>query len=229
MPRNGYFSIIDLIIEVTLDFIHLDLVSAFSVLLPIILVVIGWRVLNRELKLIATLLMFSALSDALSYIFISYSINSWPIVNVFFLIQFVILYFVFFSNFKKLVNILFYLFILFCLINYFFGQSPFKFNSISSYSGALFMLVLALSYLYRLFWQLPVERVQDLPMLWIAFAVLIYFGGTLFLFLFNNYLIDNEPGTHQAIWVLHNMLNVSKNVFLSIALWKHYKQSTSPG
>jgi hypothetical protein len=91
------------------------------------------------------------------------------------------------------------------------------------------MLVLALTYLYRLFRELPVERVQDMPMLWIAFAVLIYFGGTLFLFLFNNYLIDNEPGTHRAIWVLHNMLNVSKNVFLSIALWKHYKQSTSPG
>lgn len=144
--------------------------------------------------------------------------------------QFVILFIVFSSEYKsRFTKIVFFVFFIYSIINYLFLQTPNSFNSNSSYAGALLMLLLAFFYLYKLFHELPVERVQDLPMLWIAFAVLIYFGGTLFLFLFNNYLIANEPGTHRAIWVLHNMLNVVKNVFLSIALWKHYRQSTSPG
>lgn len=189
-----------------------------------------WKGLSIELKFITVMLVSSALADGLSYYLVSNNINSWTVVNCYFMVQFTLLYLAFshlsYNNYFK---IFFFGFIGFCLINYFFIQSPFKFNSTSSYLGALFMLLLALFYLYRLFRELPVERVQDLPMLWIAFAVLIYFGGTLFLFLFNNYLIANEPGTHSAIWILHNMLNVAKNVFLSIALWKHYRQSTSPG
>lgn len=207
-----------------------DHISAFSVIVPLSLVFFQLTKLSKTFKFILYLLISSVLADCISLILISNGINSWPVVNLYFIVQFIFLYLVFTQSIKsKVLQLFFYTFIIFCLVNYSVIQSPLKFNSISSYSGALFMLVLALSYLYRLFWNLPVERVQDLPMLWIAFAVLIYFGGTLFLFLFNNYLIDNEPGTHQAIWVLHNMLNVSKNVFLSIALWKHYKQSTSPG
>lgn len=176
------------------------------------------------------LLLLSGLSDGISLLIVYKGLNSWPVVNLFFLAQFVVLYFVFSGEYKSSFNkVAFCIFFIYAVINYFFLQTPGYFNSNTSYAGALIMLLLALFYLFRLFRELPVERVQDLPMLWISFAVLIYFGGTLFLFLFNNYLIANEPGTHRVIWILHNMLNVAKNVFLSIALWKHYRQSTSPG
>jgi hypothetical protein len=176
------------------------------------------------------LLLLSGLSDGISLIMVYKELNSWPIVNLFFLAQFVVMYFVFSSEYRSRFNkVAFCVFFVYAIVNYFFLQTPGYFNSNTSYAGALIMLLLALFYLFRLFRELPVERVQDLPMLWISFAVLIYFGGTLFLFLFNNYLITNEPGTHRIIWVLHNMLNVAKNVFLSIALWKHYRQTTSPG
>lgn len=213
-----------------MDFIHLDFISAFSVLPPLLIGLSQGKRLNTELRLVTLMLVCSALADGLSYIFVSRNINSWPIVNAYFIVQFTLLYLVFSHNYSNnYFKLLFFAFTMFSLVNYLVIQSPFEFNSTSSYLGALFMLLLALFYLYRLFKDLPVERVQDLPMLWIAFAVLIYFGGTLFVFLFNNYLIVNEPGTHSAIWILHNMLNVAKNVFLSIALWKHYTQSRSPG
>lgn len=75
---------------------------------------------------------------------------------------------------------------------------------------------------------MPSERVYKLPLFWIAFGVLVYYGGTLFLFLFNNYLIERLPQSHQTIWILHNLLNVTKNVFLVAALWTQYTNRTSP-
>lgn len=91
------------------------------------------------------------------------------------------------------------------------------------------MIFYSLIYLYDLFRDLPVERIQDMPMLWVIFGFLFYYGGTLFLFLANNIVLESNLESHRAIWVLHNILNVMKNVFLSIALWKQYKRTTSHG
>ncbi|MBL7856293.1 MAG: hypothetical protein JNM57_01290 [Cyclobacteriaceae bacterium] len=124
---------------------------------------------------------------------------------------------------------LFLLLFSFSVGNYFFYQTPYRFNSYTSYTGALVMLFYSLIYLYDLLHDLPTERIQDIPMLWIVFAFLFYYGGTLFVFLTNNLLLESNLDIHRANWILHNMLNVMKNVFLSIALWKHYKQIRSHG
>ena len=167
--------------------------------------------------------------DATAYLFIIQNINTWPVGNLFIIVQFAILFF----SLSRYINILFldcffYGCVVFSLANYFFLQNAYIFNSYTAYVIGIFMITSALSLLYRLMVELPVERIDRLPEFWIAFAVLVYYGGTLFLFLFNNYLIDHLPKSHQAIWTLHNLLNVTKNVFLFAAIWTQCKNRTSP-
>lgn len=211
--------------------IFLAHISSISVLIPLIIGAIQWKNLSKKFKLVFYVLACAALSDIISLFCIRNGINNWPIVNAFFIFQFLLFYLFFLSDYPKhfFLNLLFSGFLLYSILNYLFLETPVKFNEYTSYTGALFMMVLALAVLLRLLRDLPAERVKDLPMLWIAFAVLVYFGGTLFPFLFNNYLIANLPSKHKVIWIVHNMLNVMKNVFLAIALWKHYRQSISPG
>jgi hypothetical protein len=71
---------------------------------------------------------------------------------------------------------------------------------------------------------LQVDTIQSVPMFWISFGVLAYFGGTLFLFLFNNVLMKYQPANHQLVWILHNVLNITKNIFFAIALWKSCRE-----
>jgi hypothetical protein len=109
------------------------------------------------------------------------------------------------------------------ILNLIFLQGPFEFNTYSTYTGGFLLILYALFYLHKLIQETPVEKIEALPMLWISFGILTYFGGTSILFLSNNFLIANRPRDHQTIWILHNFFNILKNVLFAIALWKDLK------
>lgn len=206
-------------------FAHL---SSSSALIPILVSGVQFRKHPRYLSLIILLCVLSLIADVTSFLLMRSGINNWPVGNLFYLVQFVIFFLVLHLNMRiKSYRNIFLCFTLLALINFFFIESPLKFNVWSAYVGGILMIIMASHYLYKLLNDLPVERIQDLPMFWITFGVLIYFSGTLFLFLFNNYLVNNQPDNHQVIWVLHNLLNLTKNIFLAVALWKNYKLMTS--
>lgn len=182
--------------------------------------------LKVEQWFLVSLLCLSLLSDGLLWFFLDSGINNWPIVNIYLIVQIILLYRIFRSDKKStLTKIFISTFLTFAVINFVFLQTPEVFNSRTSNIGALFIIAMALSYLYHLFKEMPINNILDMPMLWVAFAVLFYFAGTLFLFLLNNYLIVNQPENHQLGWVLHNILNIIKNLFFAVALWKYYKRS----
>jgi hypothetical protein len=203
-------------------------VSSFSALLPAILGLIFAKSLQGRLTWIPILAVASLLSDGLSLMLLSRGENTWPVGNIFYIIQFALLYLVLgYRVIGKWCEMLFVLCILFAFANYLLIQTPDVINSVTTYVATIFMIMISGRYLYRLVEDMPVERVQDLPLFWISFAVLIYFAGTTFLFLFTNYLIDHDLQVSQSIWVLHNILNITKNVFFTIALWKQHASRTS--
>jgi hypothetical protein len=202
--------------------------SSLSILVPLLIAVSTRRCIDREFSLLVVVLVISAVTDAILFILVTQGINNWPLGNLYILFQLAVFYFVFEKHYHNpWVRIAFFGFMVFSMANYFFIETPQKFNVNSTYVGGIFMILIASHYLYRVLKDLPVERIQDYPMLWIAFGVLIYFAGTLFLFLFNNYLMTHQPGNHKVIWILHNLLNLSKNIFFAIALWKNYRLKTS--
>ncbi len=204
----------------------------FSLFSTIALFSIGIFLRNKldgRLKLVFYLALASVLSDVSSLILMNSGFGNWPIGNGFLIVQFIM-----FSLILKKDNELtffsfsFFACLIFAIINFLFLQGPKSFNSYSAYICGLMMIISALVYLYRLLNEMPVEQIQKLPLFWVAFGVLVYYGGTLFLFLFNNYLLKHLLASHQVIWVLHNVLNITKNAFLFIALWVNYKNKTSP-
>ena len=199
-------------------------ISLLSALIPIGAGVFQWRRLSGNLKLLVCIPIAAILADSISLLLLNNRINTWPILNLFFVIQFVLLFLIL-SHGRKLVNlkIVFYACLAFAIINYLFIQTPQTFNSYTAYVGGILIILTSLNFLYQLLVERPVEKIQTLPLFWVAFGALIYHAGTLFLFLFNNYLLAHQLETHQTIWILHNMLNISKNGFLFIAIWMSYK------
>ncbi|MCI0751414.1 MAG: hypothetical protein L0Y35_06215 [Flammeovirgaceae bacterium] len=210
--------------DVTILFAH---ISSSSSIIPIILGLVQYRRTTPDLKLISWLVITSATADVISLMLILNGFNTWPIANIFVIGQFVLLFFVFDHHLKKqYLKTVFVILVCFALLNYLFIQTANSFNTYTSYITGIFLILLAIAYLYRLMSNLVVEKIYNLPMLWIAFGTLVYFSGTLFLFLFNNYLIEHQPGNHQYMWILHNVLNIIKNGFLAIGLWKNYKAAS---
>lgn len=198
--------------------------STLSVFLPIAIGIYRWRYLRKYLKLLLVIILLAGVSDAFSFMLIKKSINSWPILNIFYFLQFIYLYLIFkYHSPGKTLSVFTIIFIAFAVINFSFIQQPYQFNTYSSYLGSLLLLLFSVVYLNKLMNNLQVDAIQSLPMFWISFGVLAYFGGTLFLFLFNNVLMKHQPTNHQLVWVLHNVLNITKNLFFAIALWKSSK------
>ena len=201
-------------------------VSTFSVLAPLIMGLYTGDWTNRFSNLLITLCVVSLLSDLISLIFTHFRINNWPVGNLFLLIQFIILFIVGDNRKNNLLTATFFICVAFGVLDFLVLQTPIVFNSFSAYANGILMIIFSLSFLYRVMVEMPVERVQSLPLFWLSFGVLVYYGGNTFLFLFNNYLIERLPRSHRVIWMLHNVLNISKNLFLFLTLWANYKNRT---
>jgi hypothetical protein len=198
--------------------------SAGSVLIPL-----AWLLFTRQYRdaigrLLFYLLTTSLVSDLIGAVLFNLSLNSYIIVNFFLLVQFLICFSLLTSVEKASLytRVIPIGFSLLFLINYFFVQKPTVFNSYSNSMACLILMYFSLRYFYTLLRDLPTENVMHLPLFWIAIGVLTYYSGNLLLFIVNNYLTLGINGSHSTMWILHNLLNISKNIFFTIAIWQNY-------
>lgn len=200
-----------------------------SVLMPLALAIPQRGKMPLKLKLVVLILILSLISDLLSLILIQSSLHTNIVGNIYLIIQFTLLAFVFRMQlpYQRVINITMLVSTLFCVLNFIFFQGPWVFNSVSSVVTSLILMAFCIVYLYRLLNDLPATHVHKLPMLWITFAVLMYYGGNFFLFLGKNYLTIGETGSHKLMWVLHNLLNITKNILFAVALWQSYLKMKS--
>jgi len=202
--------------------------SSISAAVPSVLGIFIFRKLPSEIKSLLVLLSASISCDVISLILINNHLNSWPVVNIFIIIQFVLFFYLFDVQHRSVLLLwLFFGCILFGIANFLFVQGPFTFNSFSSYTFGILIIAKTLTYLHRTMLEMPVERIENLPHFWLAFGVLTYYGGNFFLFLFNNFMTTTFKEGNLIIWSFHNSLNVLKNCFIFIALWKAKTDSMS--
>ena len=200
-----------------------------SVLIPLTIAIIHLRRMWNNLKPLLLILVCSFLADFVSFVFIRYSLNTYLIGNIFLIGQFSLLVLIFRDQLPnpRTTNIILVASILFCIVNLTLVQGPWVFNSFSNVVASLILIAFCIVYLYRLLNDLPIIHIQNLPMLWITFAVLTYYAGNFFLFLVKNYLTYGESSFHRVMWILHNLLNVTKNILFAIALWQNYRKVRS--
>jgi hypothetical protein len=205
-------------------FLFFALVSIASVFAPLVLGLLQFKRGGVESRLLTILCCASLLADIISYYFFSKSKNNWIILNAYVIIQAFTLILLLSRYLSLRYKWPFLLsFLIFGFINLLFIQKPKTFNSYTSYLGGLILILLCLIYLYRLLRDLPTIDIYRFAPVWVVFAVLTYYGGTLFLFLFNNYLLSTNLVTHKSVWVLNNSLNIIKNLLFAQALWQHHR------
>lgn len=203
--------------------------SIASVLLPLGFVFLQRRELSTELKLLSWILGIALICDMAAFFLVEFSINTHWIGNIYLVAQFSLLAAIFRKNLqgKTFLDITFLLFVVFFFINITLFQGPLLFNSVSNVIASLIIIALSLLYFHRLLNDLPIVHIQQLPMFWIAFAALTYYAGNFFLFLLKNNLAYGESGSHRVMWILHNLLNITKNILFSIGLWQSYRKARS--
>lgn len=198
--------------------------SSLSVLVPLSISFMQWRRLSFQLKIITWVLIFSLLIDGISFIFIHYSITTFLLFNILCFIQLSLFLYAFslLYNKKWFFKLVYSLFVIFYFINFCWIDGPFVFNS-NNVASSLILIILSIRYLYTLLSELRELHIYRLPMLWIAYGILAYCSGTLFLLLATNYLLTSLKESYGTLWILNNMLNITQNMLFAIGLWQNYR------
>lgn len=168
--------------------------------------------LSVEARYVRYIAIGALVCDMISLVLSLYSVNSLLLANGFQLFQIFLLiriYSVQRSNSRPL-RIVFWCLVAVYIINTAFFDGPWKFNSTFMAASSLVMIILPLHYFYVLLTELPTTHIQRLPMLWISFAVLIYYAGNFFQFLTTNYILAGDADAARMLWILHNLLNILK-------------------
>jgi hypothetical protein len=191
---------------------------------------LNWRVNWINFKPLCLTLLLSLIADLLSLLLLRQSINNYFILNLYLIVQFSLLIWLFRVQFTRqfFFDFVHIVFLLFALVNLIFWQGFWVLNSGTNVTACLILIIVCLLYFYKLLKELPTLNIQNLPMFWVSFGVLTYYAGNFFLFLVNNYLDHNNDGPHRHVWILHNLLNVVKNTLFAIALWQSYRRVRSP-
>lgn len=198
--------------------------SAYSAGLPLLIGLLNIRRLKIVQNYVFVLVVFSILVELLAlWIGRGLHKNNLPLLHIYTAVQFTILWFIFYRRLlglfsKKLMYGALALFWLFAIICAIWIDGIFNFNAHARSFGALLLIFFCLSYYYQRLRNLDLENLEQDPLFWVATASLIYFSGSLIMFIISNYVLVNE-GITWAVWASHAILNTLNNLFYMIALW----------
>lgn len=237
LPCNHNQSFALVLYSVNLDWMQnheqmvvLIYISSLIVIAPLLIFIGRWSRLSAVQKLLGWLIVFTFLIQVPSFALWLQSKNNLPFVHLYTLGEVVLLSLIYWTQFdnkllKKGVLIVSASLLLFSIINSVFIQSIYTFNSNAATLENCVLIFYSLIYFNQL---LRAPELSDLganPMFWINAGVLVYFSGSLIVFLTSNYLIPKSSDLQSAVWSLHSVINIVHYLIYAIALWVQPKKS----
>ena len=206
------------------DFLLFHHISAVAILLPIMVSFFHYKHIVKELKTVSIFLCFVAVFEIICIILANYSINNLPFLHLYTIFEFSFLGLVFYQvfahpSFKKAIIVTIIAFAAFAIINAFFIQTIYEFNTIAHAVESFLLILLALLFFFKVFHESAVMHLGKYPMFWINSGILIYFSGSFFLFIFSNYILMQSHDMLHAYRGIHSLLNILLNLFFAMGLW----------
>jgi hypothetical protein len=187
------------------------------------------KYLNEELKFIWYFILmgtfFEIFSRTLLYLKVK---NTLPTLHLYTILEFIIIglfYYKFFGDFfsKKLIPFIIIGFVLFAIINGFFIQGIYNFNTYASGLEAIIVIALSLLCFYKMLIELDTRSPTKQPVFWINSGFLFYFAGSLFIYILSNF-IKGDNHLLSLAWGMHAFLMALLHIFFGIGLWLSHRR-----
>jgi hypothetical protein len=190
------------------------------IIAPFLLSVVRYNRLSKALKIITWYLMLSLVTQAVSLILWKQSINNLPLLHVFTVLEFGLLFAYYsFQNepiFDRLwLYLVLVLFLLFAVLDAFVLESLHSFNIYTRSLEAFIFIGCSVHWFIR---SLTIEskaiaREQN-TLKYLNAGFFIYFSGSLILFAFSNYINHLGRPLMMNIWTLHTLLLIVLYLFI---------------
>ena len=94
-----------------------------------------------------------------------------------------------------------------------------QFNPVQRFAESILVLALVLTYFFKVLRELVVVRLEREPMFWVSVGLLLYFAGSVFIFVSSNYVLHHSRTLSQRLWAVHAGLYIVLYGIYSWALW----------
>ncbi len=188
----------------------------------ILLLFLNWKRLPATFRYLGYYLCWNLFIEITARILSSYSVNNLPLLHLYTIGEFLLFALLYrkMHLFKNWADKKFWIFVSVALalivLNSIFIQNIYEFNS---YAKTMVQLIL-MGFAFGYFYQLQEKKEETESLNWVNAAVLIYYSGSLFIFMFGNYFLDKEPKTHLIFWVINVLLNLIFQILVFIGIWK---------
>lgn len=187
---------------------------------PFLLSVVRYNRLGRALKIITWYLMLSVVTQAVSLLLWEKSINNLPLLHVFTVLEFFLLFSYYSFQSKLFLNrfwfyLVLVLFLSFALLDAFVLENLHSFNIYTRSLEAFIFIGCSVHWFIR---SLTIESNPVPPgqsgLKYMNAGFFIYFSGSLILFAFSNYINHLGHPLQMNIWTLHTLLLIVLYLFI---------------
>ncbi len=106
------------------------------------------------------------------------------------------------------------------ICNTLFLQSIYGFNTYAKTSIQFILITYAILYFFDLSERDALEVTEKKYLRLINSAILIYYSGSLFIFMFSNYFLQNNLNLPSGLWAFNTILNLVFLSLVSFSLWQ---------
>jgi len=159
------------------------------------------------------------------------SVNSTVWFRFYLLFEFLCLYYFFFHLLRKKYRYVFGFFLSVFLVVFAYlltvweQSDKYKTDSYLSIIETLFVFTCVFLWFRDIFKNLLVESLWKSPVFYFISAFILYFSGTIFLFLISDFIADNKLAQFNHYWVLNVALCFLLRILLIIGIWKGQTKS----
>lgn len=187
----------------------------------------NYRKFNTAIKVLGLFLIINLIVELYAKWLSRQYISNIFLLHIYTLLEFLtwsLFYRILFKD-KKWVQNLFPWFVigggLLIIANTIFLEPMTGFNSNAKTFVQLFLMSCAVYYFFNAFGKIDFSRPASFSISMINFAVILYYSGTLFIFMFSKLLKDHEVVNHRQhlFWAINAVLNLIFQILILISLW----------
>jgi hypothetical protein len=209
--------------------IYTSYLTPASVLIPLIIGIRYYKVLDTSCRFLISFLSFSVLSSILGLVFAFIFHNNLIINRLYTIGEFILLSSFYYHQFssstiRRSIIVTAFAFTALCIYLMLVFADVARFDDYSTSTESLLLIILSLTLTINRSNSLPeAKRWESEPVNWFNAGILLYFSGSLFVFLTFNYLWLLSSIRHIA-WTIHDTLLILLSLSFTIGFYKIKKE-----
>lgn len=213
-----------------IEFELLRNISAFSIIIPIIIGLFTFRNLQINEKIFYVFLYAILLSESLLYYTCSLSIDNHYIIRAFSFVEYAFVSAFFILSVRKSVSFMKIVLIALLLVGVlavsvaiYINDSNLNsvFTSIEAFTFIVLALLIILKSQFSTSDSLQLTRCTNI----LNLSILFNYSTTFIVLLFGNWILLNNPILFRQVWLVFSFASLITNILFSVALWKVQPQT----